>query len=82
MKHKAELRAKGLIKRGRPTVAGSANQEKLARRAQLAEQGMLTGERGRPTNPNSVRQQRLAMLAEKRANGTLKLGRPKKVVAE
>jgi len=38
----------------------------------------LTGERGRPTNPNSVRQQRLAMLSEKRANGTLKLGRPKK----
>jgi len=78
LKQKAELRAKGLIKRGRPTVAGSANQEKLARRAQLAEQGMLTGERGRPTNPNSVRQQRLAMLNEKRANGTLKLGRPKK----
>jgi len=78
LKMKAELRSKGLIKRGRPVVEGSANQEKQARRVQLAEQGMLTGERGRPTNPNSVRQQRLAMLSEKRANGTLKLGRPKK----
>jgi hypothetical protein len=72
------LRAAGLIKRGRPAVDGSANQAKLQRRAQLSEMGLATGERGRPTNPNSVRQQRLAMLAEKRANGTLKLGRPAK----
>ena len=55
---------------------------KLERRAALAEQGLLTGMRGRPTNPNSTRQARLAMLAEKKANGTLKLGRPKKVVTE
>ena len=29
LKEKAELRAKGLIKRGRPAVEGSKNQEKL-----------------------------------------------------
>jgi len=75
----AALRAQGLIKRGRPAVEGSANQAKLQRRAELADMGLLTGERGRPANPNSVRQQRLAMLNEKRANGTLKLGRPAKV---
>jgi len=79
LKMKAELRSKGLIKRGRPVVEGSANQEKQQRRAVLAEQGLLTGMRGRPVNPNSPRQQRLAMLNEKRATGTLKLGRPKKV---
>jgi hypothetical protein len=75
----AALRAAGLIKRGRPAVEGSTNQAKLARRTELAALGLATGERGRPTNPNSERQQRLAMLNEKRANGTLKLGRPKMV---
>jgi hypothetical protein len=79
----AALRAAGLIKRGRPAVEGSTNQAKLQRRTELAALGLATGERGRPTNPNSERQQRLAMLAEKRANGTLKLGRPAKAkVAE
>ena len=82
LKLKAELREKGLIKRGRPVVEGSKNQLKQERKQVLAEQGLLTGERGRPVNPNSARQQRLEMLNEKRMNGTLKLGRPKKVVSE
>lgn len=79
MKEQAALREAGLIKRGRPTVEGSKNQAKLQRRDELKQMGLSTGERGRPTNPNSARQQRLAMLSEKRANGTLKLGRPAKV---
>jgi|LakMenEpi03Aug12_release.lakeMendotaPanAssembly.Ray.scaffolds.fasta_scaffold919856_1 hypothetical protein len=33
---------------------------------------------GRPVNVNSARQQRIAELAEKKANGTLKKGRPVK----
>jgi hypothetical protein len=41
--------------------------------------GLLTGKRGRPTNPTSARQKRVAELEAKRASGTLKLGRPKKV---
>ena len=77
LKAKAELREKGLIKRGRPVVEGSKNQLKKERKAVLSEAGLLTGKKGRPVNPNSERQTRLAMLNEKRANGTLKLGRPK-----
>lgn len=37
---------------------------------------------GRPVNVNSKRQIRLKELEEKRKNGTLKLGRPKKVKVE
>lgn len=75
---KEALKQSGVvIKRGRPVVEGSKNQEKLNRRFELAAAGLLTGKRGRPVNPNSPRQQRMNMLAEKRANGTLKLGRPK-----
>jgi len=75
---KEALKASGVvIKRGRPVVEGSKNQQKLERRAELSKAGLLTGKRGRPINPNSPRQQRMQMLAEKRANGTLKLGRPK-----
>jgi hypothetical protein len=77
LKMKEELRSKGLIKRGRPVVEGSKNQLKKERKAVLSEKGLLTGKKGRPVNPNSERQTRLAMLNEKRANGTLKLGRPK-----
>ena len=62
-------------KLGRPVDENS-------KRAKLAEAGLLTGKRGRPVAVNSERQVRLAMLAEKRMNGTLKLGRPKKVVSE
>ena len=76
---KAELKASGVeIKRGRPVVEGSKNQMKLERRNKLAEAGLLTGKRGRPVNPESTRQKRVAELELKRANGTLKLGRPKK----
>ena len=82
LKMKAELREKGLIKRGTPAVEGSKNQLKQERKKGLAVQGLFTGRRGRPVVPNSARQVRLEMLAEKRANGTLKLGRPKKVVSE
>ncbi len=75
---KAALKASGVeIKRGRPVVAGSKNQAKLERRNKLAEAGLLTGKRGRPVNPESTRQKRVAELELKRANGTLKLGRPK-----
>ena len=38
--------------------------------------------RGRPSNPESARAKRLADLEARRANGTLKLGRPKMVVVE
>ena len=82
LKLQSEMREKGLIKRGRPVVEGSKNQLKQERKAILAEKGLLTGRRGRPVSPNSARQERLASLEMKRQNGTLKLGRPKKVVAE
>jgi hypothetical protein len=80
----AEIAAKreaGLIKRGRPSVAGSANQMKQMER--MAK--MLSGvelKRGRPSNPESARAKRLADLEARRANGTLKLGRPKAIVIE
>ena len=66
-----------VIKRGRPVVEGSKNQLKQERKAKLAEAGLLNGKKGRPVMPTSARQVRLQMLSEKRANGTLKLGRPK-----
>jgi hypothetical protein len=80
----AEIAAKreaGLIKRGRPSVAGSANQMKQMER--MAK--MLSGvelKRGRPSNPESARAKRIADLEARRANGTLKLGRPKAIVIE
>jgi hypothetical protein len=80
----AEIKAKreaGLIKRGRPTVQGSANQQKQVER--MAK--MLSGveiKRGRPSNPESARAKRIADLEARRANGTLKLGRPKSIVVE
>ena len=82
LKLKAEARALGLISRGRPKVEGSKNQEKLKRREELKALGLLSGKKGRPVSPNSARQERLASLEMKRQNGTLKLGRPKKVVTE
>jgi hypothetical protein len=80
----AEIKAKreaGLIKRGRPTVQGSANQQKQVER--MAK--MLSGveiKRGRPSNPESARAKRIADLEARRAAGTLKLGRPKSIVVE
>ena len=79
-----EIQAKreaGLIKRGRPAVPGSANQMKMYERNFKIQQGMEL-KRGRPVNPNSARAQRIADLEARRANGTLKLGRPKAIVIE
>jgi hypothetical protein len=80
----AEIKAKreaGLIKRGRPSVPGSMNA--LKKEMQLMKK--LSGvelKRGRPTNPESARAKRIADLEARRANGTLKLGRPKAIVIE
>jgi hypothetical protein len=79
-----EIQAKreaGLIKRGRPAVPGSANQMKMYERNFKIQQGMEL-KRGRPTNPESARAKRIADLEARRANGTLKLGRPKAIVVE
>jgi hypothetical protein len=80
----AEIAAKreaGLIKRGRPSVAGSANQMKQMERMAKILSGVEL-KRGRPSNPESARAKRLADLEARRANGTLKLGRPKAIVIE
>jgi hypothetical protein len=80
----AEIQAKreaGLIKRGRPSVPGSANQMKMYERNFKIQQG-LDVKRGRPVNPESARAKRIADLEARRANGTLKLGRPKAIVIE
>jgi len=65
------------VKRGRPTVEGSARQARLAARAARVAAG---GEvkRGRPASANSARQAKLAAKAAKLANGeAIKRGRPK-----
>ncbi len=73
---KAELRAAGLIKRGRPVVEGSKNAAvKAARLEKIANGEQLR--KGRPVSTTSKRQQRIAELAAKKASGTFKLGRPK-----
>jgi hypothetical protein len=80
----AEIQAKreaGLIKRGRPSVPGSANQMKMYERNFKIQQG-LDIKRGRPVNPESARAKRIADLEARRASGMLKLGRPKMVVVE
>jgi len=80
----AEIAAKreaGLIKRGRPSVPGSANQMKMYERNFKIQQG-LDIKRGRPVNPESARAKRIADLEARRAHGTLKLGRPKAIVVE
>ena len=77
----ATKREAGLIKRGRPSVPGSANQMKMYERNFKIQQGVEL-KRGRPTNPESARAKRIADLEARRANGTLKLGRPKAIVVE
>jgi hypothetical protein len=80
----AEIQAKreaGLIKRGRPSVPGSMNQLKKDLRLTKMTFGIEI-KRGRPVNPESARAKRIADLEARRANGTLKLGRPKAVVVE
>ena len=66
------------VKRGRPTIEGSARQARLAARAARVAAG---GEvkRGRPASANSARQAKLAAKAAKLANGeVIKRGRPAK----
>ena len=79
-----EIQAKreaGLIKRGRPSVPGSKNA--IKKEIQLMKQSLgLDIKRGRPVNPESARAKRIADLEARRANGTLKLGRPKAIVIE
>jgi hypothetical protein len=80
----AEIQAKreaGLIKRGRPSVLGSKNQVKKMERFAKTLAGIEI-KRGRPVNPESARAKRIADLEARRANGMLKLGRPKMVVVE
>jgi hypothetical protein len=80
----AEIKAKreaGLIKRGRPAVQGSANQQKQVERMSKILSGVEI-KRGRPSNPESARAKRIADLEARRAAGTLKLGRPKSIVVE
>jgi len=80
----AEIAAKreaGLIKRGRPITPLSKNQFKKECR-ELKESLGIEIKRGRPVNKFSVRQTRLNDLEARRANGTLKLGRPKAIVVE
>jgi hypothetical protein len=66
------------VKRGRPTVEGSARQARLAARvARVAAGGEV--KRGRPASANSARQAKLAAKAVKLANGeVIKRGRPAK----
>jgi hypothetical protein len=66
------------VKRGRPTVEGSARQARLAARvARVAAGGEV--KRGRPASANSARQAKLAAKAAKLANGeVIKRGRPAK----
>ena len=69
--------------KGRPTVAGSARQARLAaREARVAAGGKV--QRGRPAVEGSARQAKLAAQAARvAAGGTIKRGRPAtKKVAE
>ena len=62
--------------KGRPTVAGSAHQARLAaREARVAAGGKV--QRGRPAVEGSARQAKLAAQAARvAAGGTIKRGRP------
>lgn len=81
LKENAEKRAQGLIKRGRPAVQGSKNQLKQEMMLMKKLSGVEI-KRGRPVNPESARAKRIADLEARRANGTLKLGRPKAIKVE
>jgi len=71
-----------IVKRGRPTLAGSARQLKLQAQAERVANGG-TIHRGRPANPTSKRQLHLAEVAAKVSNGiTIRVGRPKKEMVE
>ncbi len=79
LKEIAEKRAQGLIKRGRPANENSKNAAKTKARQEKLAAGIVL-KRGRPVNETSARQTRLNDLANRKANGTLKLGRPKQQV--
>jgi len=81
LKEIAAKREAGLIKRGRPAVPGSMNALKKDLRLAKMTFGIEI-KRGRPVNPESARAKRIADLEARRANGTLKLGRPKAIVVE
>jgi hypothetical protein len=80
----AEMRAKVesgvVIKRGRPTVEGSARQVRINELA--VKRANPTFKLGRSIDLTSKRQIRLAELEIKRANGECRRGRPKKQVDE
>jgi hypothetical protein len=78
LKEQAELRAQGLLRRGRPVGEDSIWAAKRAARLEKLAEGVEL-KRGRPVNNDSARQQRINDLNARRANGTLKLGRPKMV---
>lgn len=66
---------------GRPVVAGSARQIRLAEQAEKKAAGLL--KRGRPVVEGSPRQMRLAAMEAKKAAGIeIKPGRPKMVKEE
>lgn len=63
--------------KGRPVVAGSARQARLAARAERAANGGSIS-RGRPVNPTSARAVKMAQKAARLAAGeVIKPGRPK-----
>ena len=64
------------LRRGRPATEGSKNAIKQAIRQEKLANGVEL-RRGRPVNTESARYKRLQDLEMRRANGTLKLGRPK-----
>jgi hypothetical protein len=68
--------------KGRPVVAGSNRQIRLAEReARVNAGGSIS--KGRPSNPNSARQARLAAQEARKASGAvIKPGRPKVVKTE
>lgn len=64
-------------KPGRPTVEGSARQERLAMLEQRRIENNGYIRLGRPVDPSSPRQQKLGELMERRVAGLAKRGRPK-----
>jgi hypothetical protein len=66
------------VKRGRPVVANSPRQVRLAARQARIEANNGELKRGRPSNPNSARQAKMLAKLEAIQNGAvIKRGRPK-----
>lgn len=67
-----------VAQRGRPVVADSERQKRLAARAERAAANGGEVKRGRPANPTSARQAKIAeKLAKMAAGEVIKRGRPK-----